>query len=447
LKFGFDRELTKRAFNLAFPVILGMMSQTVMGIVDTAMVGRLGAEALAATGLASAICFGFINFFSALGVGTQALTARRYGEDEKIKCGMVLFNALFIAFIIGIPVSLLGFGAAKYVFPYASKDVKVVEYGIAYIEYRFLGLLFIIVNVAFSRFFDGIGNTKIYMRAAILINGLNIIFDYLFIFGHLGFPRLEVKGAAIASTFATMIGSSYYLLVSRNGKYLRVFEYFRPGNLDSGVIRGISKISCPPAIQSLLSMGGFFTFLWIVGRVGTIELASTTIIFSIISLSFMTGMGFGTAAATLIGQYMGAKKFDLAERGVWESVKLGALFLGAFGLIFILFPELLLKTFTNDQNVIRVGVWPLRIVGLIQALDAFRIVLEFALQAAGNPQWVMFWEVGVNWTVLVPLTYLLTIKWEYGVNGAWVSINIFVLLLALSMIWKFKEGKWKKISF
>ena len=120
---------------------------------------------------------------------------------------------------------------------------------------------------------------------------------------------------------------------------------------------------------------------------------------------------------------MGAAKFELAEKSVWESVRLGSLFLGTLGLIFILFPVPVIKIFTNDQNIIQAGVWPLRIVGLIQVFDNFRVVLEFALQAAGNPKWVMFLEVGVNWLVLVPLTYLLAIKFKYGLYGAWISQN------------------------
>ncbi|MDY6970734.1 MAG: MATE family efflux transporter [Thermodesulfobacteriota bacterium] len=446
MNIGFDKKLSREALNLAYPVILGMTSQTILGIVDTAMVGRLGAEALAATGFGSAIFLGFTNFFGALGVGTQALTARRYGQDDESGCGRVLFNALFIALLVSIPFSAAAFAASSLVFPFVSEDAAVAEYGVAYLEYRFLGMLFVLLNVALSRFFNGIGNTMIFMKAAIIINGLNIVLDYVLIFGNLGFPRLEVKGAAIASTLATIVGTGYYLSVSMGRGYYRRYKYFRSRNLDRPNLWSITKISFPPGVQSLLTTAGFFAFLWIIGRIDTTDVAAAVIVVKVTSFAFTTAIGFGIAAATLIGQYMGAAEFDTAEKSVWESAKLGAFFLGVFGLIFMILPVPLIKIFTNHQDIIDVAGLPLRIVGFIQVFDAYRIVLEHALQAAGNPQWVMFSEIAVNWFVLIPLTYILAIKLDYGACGAWVSLDVFIVMLAAAMIWKFRQSRWRAIS-
>ena len=233
---------------------------------------------------------------------------------------------------------------------------------------------------------------------------------------------------------------------SVNRAYYREYSYFRSRNLDWPNLWSISRISFPPGIQSLLTTAGFFVFLWIIGKIGTTDVAATIIVVKVTSFSFTTAIGFGIAAATLIGQHMGAAEFDTAEKSVWESAKLGALFLGAFGLIFIIVPVPIIKIFTNHQNIVDIAALPLRIIGFIQVFDAYRIVLEHALQAAGNPQRVMFSEIAVNWLVLVPLTYLLTIKFNYGTCGAWISLDIFVVVLATAMIWKFRQGKWRTIS-
>lgn len=441
-----DRMFAGKVLVLAFPVILGLMSQTLLGLVDTAMVGRLGAEALAATGFGSAVFMTLVNFFGALGIGTQALTARRYGEGDTMGSGKVLSNALMISLLIGIPLTLTGFFFSSHLFPLISEDAAVVTYGIGYLEYRFFGMAFMLINVALSRFFNGIGNTRIYMNASLIINGLNIVLDYLLIFGNFGFPRLEVTGAAIASTLATMIGTGYYLIAGMKKTYFNNYNYFNTKNLEWKNSLSIARISFPPGVQSLLTTAGFLTFLWIIGQVGTTEVAATIIIVRITAVALTSAFGFGIAAATLIGQYMGAEDPGNAEKSVWESAKIGGLFLGLFALAFVALPEPIIRVFTNDPKTIYASICPLIIIGLVQLFDAYRIVLGQALQAAGNPRWVMFMEVSVNWFVLLPLTYLLAKKSGLGLVGAWISMDVFVLVLAMSMIWKFRQGRWKKIQ-
>lgn len=197
--------------------------------------------------------------------------------------------------------------------------------------------------------------------------------------------------------------------------------------------------------QRVLSNGSWLAFFTVVARIGTIELAATNVIRSVYHLTIMIGVGLGTAAAALVGQRLGAKQPERAERFGWEAAKLAAISMSVAGLLFLLVPRLILQIYTNDPSVIDAGRTPLFFLGFIQAFAGIALVLSQALQGAGNTRFVMLAELATCSTLYLPVVYILGLRTKLGLIGAWTGEFIYWTALAAIMIWKFARGDWKRI--
>lgn len=441
-----DPKLSRNVWKLAYPIILANISHTLLNVVDTIMLGRLSSAALAAAGIGGLVYLTLIvTLGAALGLGTQILTARRYGGKKFTQCGKVLDSSLVLAFILGGIFTFLSPWLAHSLTPFLESDPTMGKLLGTYMQYRFYGTIFALISLSFGGFFNGIGKTKIRMNAAIILTVTNILLDYFLIFGKFGFPELGVKGAALASTLAIMLVAIYYIGVSIKNKYRLQYNYFHPANIDFPSISKIWRISLPLMCRSLVGMGGFLAFFWIIGRIGTLELATSNILRSLNSISYMFGIAIGTAATTLVGQNMGAEEYEIAESSGWEAVKLGMMIMGALGILFIFLPSPIMRLYTNDLEVIRVGVTVLRILGIVQIFNAIGTVLSPALIGAGDIRFILGAEIGITCLAYLPMAWFLGIHIGFGIIGAWVAEVIYVLFYALVMGIRFKEGSWKGI--
>lgn len=423
-----------------------MLSQTIFYAVDTAMLGRVGVEALAAAGLGWFFVWIFGSSLMAVEVGTQSLVARRFGQGDWEACGGLLDNTLVFAVLSGFVFSIAGYLLAPIIFPYLSDDIKVVEYGIDYLKYSFLSLFFFLIIASFRGFFDGLGQTHLFMKVAIVMNISNIIFDYILIFGKFGFPRLEVKGAAIASLVSSLIGAAYFFYLSLRSGFAARFRYLGNYTFNTSILNSILRLSFPAMARVFFIMTGLTTFLWIVGQVGSIELAASNILMTLSSFTFLAGYGFAVAAATMISQSLGKGNAEDAESYGWEAVKLGLLCMGFLGTLFILFPRVILEIFTNQKTIIETGRNILILFGIIQFFDAASLILSHALQGAGYTKWVMKTEGIVVCFLLLPATYISSLVFGFGLYGAWVSMFAYSLTMGAIMLWKFKAGHWKEME-
>ena len=438
--------LSRDILKLASPVFFGTLSQTIFYAVDTAMLGRVGVEALAAAGIGWFVVWVFGSSLMAIEVGAQSLVARRFGEGDWEACGGLLDNTLAFAVISGFLFSVAGYLFAPAIFPYLSDDIKVVEYGIDYLKYSFLSIFFFLVIASFRGFFDGLGQTHLFMKVAIVMNISNIVFDYVLIFGKFGFPRLEVKGAAIASLISSFIGAAYFFGISFSNRFVRRFRYLSRYQFNPAILNSIMRLALPAMIRVFFTMAGLTTFLWIVGRIGNVELAASNILMTLSSFTFLAGYGFAVAAATMVSQNLGKGNAEIAESYGWEAVKLGLLCMGFLGALFILFPGIILEIFTDQKTVIETGRNVLILFGIIQFFDAINLILSHALQGAGYTKWVMKAEGFVVWFLFLPAAYILSLVFGFGLYGAWLSMFAYTLIIGVTMLWKFKEGKWKEIE-
>lgn len=440
-----------RVFYLAFPVMLGMMSQVLLNVVDAAMVGQLGAAELAAAGLGSMAFMVVAMAFEALGTGTQILVAREWGGKNPSAASKVLSNSLVLTIPLGLLLSSLAIFKVLPFIPFLVDEERVQELTTIYVRYRFICLFFFLIFSSFRGYFDGVGKTQIRMKYMIIVVLLNILLNYILIFGKWGFPRMEVAGAALASTLSVIAGTFYILVCAWCDKVFKEHPFFRRRNFHWKVVWEIAYYSFPKGARMFFFFGAFLVFFKFVGMTETLPekvaavLAATNILITILSFSFMPGVGIGIAGATLVGQTLGAGKFTAARHYGWASTRFGVLFMGLAGLLYIIFPREIISFFSKDPLVIEQGYWPLIILGAVQGFNGVGSVLSQCLEGAGATHWVLAAELIIYWLVLLPLTYLCAIYLGWGLTAAWGCIGFMMILYAAVMIRKFRSDTWMRI--
>jgi putative MATE family efflux protein len=434
----------KRILNLALPAIAGLSTQMVVSLVDAAMVGRLehAEYALAAMGIGVLATWALVSFFSSLATGTHVIVARKFGSNDFIGCGLVLNNSLIIGFCIGIAVTIFGIFAAHPFANFFAADKTVGFYAGEFLFYRFMGIPFFLISVSYRGFFFGINKPKIFMISGIITNLLNILFNYMLVFGNFGMPKMGLAGSGLGSTLATAFDFIFYLIITLLPAYRNKYQSFKNFRIDKNIIKKIYKISIPVSFQNVFILIGFLIFISLTGIIGTLEQAATQAVISTLFISFLPCFGFGIAVQTLVGNNIGSKKFLLAKIYGFEAAKIATYYTFVLGIIFILIPQFVLLIITNDQSIIEAAKAPLRVAGFAQIFYAIGVVLANGLQAAGKTMYVMLSEVITNLFIFVPLAYLFGIYLNLGLTWTWVALPVYIIIYSIIILIKFRRGEW-----
>ena len=428
---------------LALPIMGGMGSQNVMNLVDTAMVGSQGKAALAGVGLSSFVAFMSQAFIMGLSSGVQAMAARRLGEGRDTQTAIPLNGGLLLAVAFGLPVTLALFFVAPHLYPYLNDDANVIAEGVPYLQARLCAITAVGMNFAFRGYFNGVNQSQIYMRSLIVMHVCNLALNYTLIFGHFGAPALGATGAGVGTAIATYIGTLVYIVQS-----LRVARGrgFLSGLPDEATMKTMWRLSVPSGIRQVFFATGLTVLFWIVGKVGTTELAAANVMINLMLVAYLPGLGLGMAAASLVGQALGKGDRDDAAQWGWDVSKLGIGILGALGLPMLLVPELLLSAFIDDAATIAVGTLPLRVVGATIAIDGVGQVLQAAMLGAGDSRRVMVVAVSLQWLVFLPVAYAVGPWAGYGLLGIWIAQAVYRFLQAglFSVMWR--DGKWATVE-
>ncbi|MEM9188200.1 MAG: MATE family efflux transporter, partial [Myxococcota bacterium] len=301
----------KRILFLALPIIGGMVSQNILNLVDTGMVGALGDQALAAVGLGGIANFLATAFVLGMGAGVQAICARRVGEGKLNESAVPLNGGLLLAVSVSIPWAILLWFLVPFVFPYFIDDSAVVDQGIPYLQARVLAMTAMAMNVCFRGFWNATDRSWLYMSTLIVMHVTNIFLNWVLIYGNLGAPRLGAEGAGVASAIATWLGTVVYVGLAVHFARGQGFLARRPSG---AVLRSILKLSIPNGIQQTFFAGGMFTFHLIVGQMGTAQLAASNVIVNLLLVGILPGIGFGLAGMSLVGQALGRGEPEDARR-------------------------------------------------------------------------------------------------------------------------------------
>lgn len=439
-----DRALTRTVLRISSPAVAGLSSQMVVSIAETAMVGRLPDTeiVLAALGLGLLATWAITSFFSSLATGTHVLVARRTGEQDYRGAGEVLNSSLFLSCLLGIVIGALGYRFSFTMLDFFASDSLVAAAGTEYMQWRFVGLIFFLVAVSYRGFFNGIGQTKVFMISAIIINLSNIILNYLLIFGIWGFPEMGLTGAGVSSAISNAIGCVFFVSVTFLPDYRRTYRYFHGLGVRGNIMKSVIRISTPVSLQNIMILLGFLVFVAITGLIGTPEQAASQVVISALFMSFLPCFGFGIGAQTLVGQSLGVGDHALAKRYGTEAARLATYFTIVLGAIFILFPDIVIVLITTNPEVTAIARPILQVAGAAQIFYAAGIVLAHALQAAGATVYVMMIEVITHWIVFLPVCYLVGVVFGGGLLGAWLALPLYIVSYTGLIYAKYRKGSW-----
>ena len=432
-----------RILSLALPIIGGMASQNVLNLVDTAMVGLLGAAQLAAVGMASFANFMAAAFIMGLSAGVQAMAARRIGEGRHSETAVPLNGGLLLALVIAVPWSLLLIAESARFFPFLVSDPEVVAHGVPYLQARLVAMVALAMNFSFRGYWNGVGLSKVYMRTLIAMHATNIVLNWVLIFGHLGFPALGATGAGVASAISTFVGTGLYLYqgsrIARDNGFLR-------GLPDRSTIFTMLRLSVPAGIQQFFFAAGMTALFWILGRIGTAELAASNVLVQLLLVAILPGIGFGMASASLVGQALGRSDPEGARAWGWDVVRLGVATVGAISLLGLVFPDFLLGFFLHDPVTLALARTPLRILAVAMWVDTIGLVLLNSLLGAGDSRRVMIVTVSLQWLVFLPAAWILGAQLGVGMTAVWVAHAAYRGLQSLVFVSMWQGERWTEIS-
>lgn len=439
-------DFRKKIMRLAWPAIIENLLHTIVGIVDTAMVGRLGAASLAAVGLGNQINHLALTIFSALATGSTALVARHVGAEEPKKASDVARQSLTLGvFVSGTVMIILLFSARGLLgFLFGGSEALVLEQATSYVRIITLAMILNYFLIVINAVLRGAGDTKTPMQITGIVNVINVIVNALFIYGLGPFPALGVAGAAIGTAVAQACGGLLAIRALFNNPTLRVrvTDSFKP---DLTIIKRIANIGVPAGVeQSFMRIGQLF-YTMIVSSLGTVSYAAHQVALNAESLSFMPGAGFAVAATTLVGQNLGAKRPDDAEAAGKVTRNLGILIMSAMGIVFFLIPGPIVKIFSSDPGVSELATVCLRLVAIAQPALAAWMILAGGLRGAGDTRAIMKIVAVSFMLVRVGLAYVLAIQLNMGLIGAWIAMVVDLFLRGFLIQVRFNKGEWKSV--
>jgi putative MATE family efflux protein len=436
------RRLAATISGLAVPLVLGQLAATLMGLVDALMVGRLGGPPLAALGLATLLFSVLAMSLKAVDVACQTFTAQRVGEGRDDQVGTILSTALTVVVVLGLAATWLGTQWPDQLMRLVTRDPEVDRLGAGYLYWRSVGLVPLLVFFQFKAMGDGVGWTRVGMVVGLGMNLANVALNWLLIFGHAGLPAMGVAGAALASSLSSALAAAALLLVYLRRGPRRRFRLLARGNFHRELVRPFLAMAWPPTVQSLGIVLALMAFYVILGGISTATLAIGAVVLRLASVSFMPGIGVGAAVQTMVGQALGAGDPHGARRAAWTGMGLSMLIMGAFGTLFVLLPEPLLRLFVPDEALARAGVPALRLIGLAQLVDAVGLSLAGALRGAGRTRAVMLVDVVAGFALMPPLAWLFGIILGGGLLGATWALVTWFTLYAAGMLGLFLRPRW-----
>lgn len=434
--------IRRAIFLLAVPMILEMAMESLFAVVDIFWVSRLGAEAVAAVGLTEAMLTLIYTVAIGLSIGATATVARRIGEKDPERAAISAVQVLLLGACLSIPIGIFGFSMASRLLEVMGASPDAIAQGHGYTAVMLGGNATVLLLFLGNAIFRGAGDAAIAMRVLWLANGLNIILDPLLIFGIGPFPEMGVAGAAVATNIGRGTGVVYLLYrLWRGGAHIRVQG--RHLKIEAHTMGNLLRLSGTGMFQMLIGMTSWLALIRILSGFGSAALAGYTIAIRLVIFALLPSWGLSNAAATLVGQNLGAGEPERAEQAVWRAGFYNMIFLGIVGIAFVVFAEGFIGAFTRDPQVVPYGVRCLRTVSLGFLFYAYGMVLSQAFNGAGAVWTPTLINLFCFWLWQLPLAYLLAHRFQYGPAGMFFAITIAWSTYAVVSAVIFSRGRWK----
>jgi len=434
--------LKRAIFLLAVPMILELVMESTFAVVDIFFVGKLGASAVATVGLTETYLFLLYSLAMGLAMAVTAIIARRVGEKNMDDAGTAAVQSIFLGVLCSIPFSIAGIFFAKDLLALMGADAWSLEHGYRFTQWMLGGNVVIVLLFVINAIFRGAGDAAIAMRVLWIANGINILLDPLLIFGWGPIPAFGIEGAGIATTTGRGIGVLIQLwTLLKGGKHIQV--KLTQLYWDAKIILNIVRTSLGGVGQMIVAMTSWIFLMRILADVGSEAVAGSTIALRVMLFTLMPAWGLSNAAATLVGQNLGAGNPDRAESTVWKVGFYNMIFLFAVSVVYFVFNESLMNIFTNDARVIAIGAEWLQILSYSYLVYGWWMVSGAAFNGAGDTKTPTKINLVFFWFIQIPLSYFLAITLDWKHSGVFWGVFISETSVGLFTLWLFSRGGWK----
>lgn len=444
---GSNRDFTKGSiglavFLLAVPMILEMIMESVFAVVDVYFVARLGEDAVAIVGFTESMMFLIYAIAMGVAIGAMAMVSRRMGEKDLEGAAQSATHAVYMGLIISAVMAIIGIIFAPNFLSLLGAEPQVVAEGTLFTRLMLGGNIVVVFLFLLNAIFRGAGDAAIAMRVLWIANILNCILDPLLIFGVWIFPELGVTGAAVATLIGRSIGVVYacYRMFFSEMRFKIRREHW---TFDGDRFKRLFNLSKVAALQFAIGTTSWLGLMVVVGSFGSSAVAGYTIGIRVIIFALLPSMGMANAAATLVGQNLGAKKPERAEKSAWKAAFYNAIFQTSIGILFVIFAAPIASIFTNEPQVLMYATDSLRIISYGFLFYAVGMVLETSFNGAGDTWTPTYLNLFVFWLFEVPLAYAMANYFGMGAHGVFWAITIAFSVLAIASAILFKRGRWK----
>lgn len=438
--------INKALIILGIPIVLEMSMEGLFAIIDLLYISMLDRDdALAAIGLVETFMFIIMSIALGIAAAATAMVARRIGEKDFENANYASVQSIGLGIIISLILGVIGFIFAEDFLRLMGASESLIQEGKWYAKIMLATNIVLVLLTIINAVFRGAGDASMSMRTLWLANGLNIILDPLFIFGWGPFPEMGLTGAAVATSIGRGIGVLYQIYILTSGRAVIKLTW-KHMVVKWEMLMTQIRVAIGGAGQHLLTSSSWIIMIRIVSHFGSQALAGYTIAIRIIMFTILPSWGIAMAAATLVGQNLGANQPERAETSAWRAAFYNSVFLALISISFFMFSKQIIELFSDDPVVIQYGRYGLMIIAAGYVAYAYEMVLGQAFNGAGDTYTPTLLNFIAFWLIQIPLAYVLSIYFNLGPNGTYASIAISSSILALMAIYVFKKGKWKEIA-
>lgn len=437
--------IRKAIFMLSIPMILEMLMESTFALVDIIFVSRISVNAVATVGLTESVITLLYAVAIGLSMAATAVVSRRIGEKDKAGAAKAAVQAIFLGAVVAVILGVFGIIYPKEILGLMGGEASLIEEGYRYTRILLGGNITIMMLFLINAIFRGAGDASVAMWMLVISNGLNIILDPIFIFGLGPIPAYGVEGAAIATTIGRGVAVIGQFMILFFG-WSRIKIGVRDFVLNLAIMWNLIKVSLGGISQFLIGTSSWVFLMRIMSEFGSDVLAGYTISIRVIMFTIMPAWGMSNAAATLVGQNLGAKKPDRAEISVWKTGKYNAIFMAVISLFYLFFAKFIIGLFSDNEAVVTNGALSLQVIAAGYVFYGYGMVVTQSFNGAGDTKTPTIINFFCFWIFQLPFAYLAAITFDWGPMGVFVAITLAEILIAVTSIILFKKGKWKSIK-
>lgn len=435
---------------VSYPLVLSHMSFTLQTFVDRVFLTWVSAEAVAGAVTGLFVTWAVVGLFTAVGEYVTTFVAQYHGAGRPERVGPAVWQGIYFALLAGALMAGLA-PALRPFFDWAGHDPVVREHEVRYSGLLMAGGFPVVLMATLTSFFAGRGLTMVVLRVNLVVTAVNVVLDYLWIFGRLGFPAAGVVGAAAATVAAHAVGAAIFLALILRAEERRGHATLAGWRFDPPLFGRLLRYGLPSGLHWAIEILAFGIFLVLVGRIGTLELAATGIAFNLNGLVFVPMLGLGVGVTAIVGRYLGAGQPERAERTTWSALGLSFVYMAGCGALYFLAPRLLLAPYRLGADA--AGFAPLealttvllRFVAVYSIFDMLNVICASALRGAGDTAFAMRSSIVLSVVAMLVPTYVACVVFDRGIYFAWTAASAYVFGVGLLLLGRFRKGRWKTL--